>query len=162
MDDNFTIHMFGVPFFSAGTNPKAVIAVGLQPTGIVAVGIISVGVIAVGQLSFGIFTFGQLTSGIACIGQLAVGLFVLGQVGLGIFAGFGQGAAGFISNGAGFYKINVNGTTKETINQIKRQIKKNPNPLIYWTLAWSTVIFVIIYYLPSIRRYISFLHETVF
>lgn len=159
MDDNFTVELFGIPFFSAGLNPKAVIAVGLQPTGIIAIGVISVGIIALGQASFGLFTLGQLTSGFACLGQLAVGFLVLGQLGIGIIAGFGQAAVGFISNGLGYYRVSGS-NIKDILAQVKKQYQERPGPLRYWLIIWAGIVVSVIYYMPEIKRYISLLKET--
>ncbi|MBN1499691.1 MAG: hypothetical protein JW982_06040 [Spirochaetes bacterium] len=142
MNDNFTISLFGIPVFSAGENPVAVIAVGAMPRGVIAIGWMSIGVFAVGQLSAGIFTIGQLSTGIFTLAQVGISLFFLGQVGIGIIFCAGQGALGFISNGVGYYNVGIGfGVPFRSYPKIiAAAVADNPRPLIIWSVFWITFL----------------------
>jgi hypothetical protein len=153
MDGNFTLSIFGIPVFSAGTTPKAIIAVGIAPIGFIAIGWFAMGVIALGQASLGIFTCGQISAGIVTVAQLGVALILVAQVGFGILAGFGQGVAGFISNCFGYYKVDIKFKTplKENWKIVSEKVLSNPRPLIYWSISWFTAIAAFIIYFNDLR-----------
>lgn len=155
MDSNFTISLFGIPVFSAGENPVAIIAVGVMPRGIIAIGWLSAGVFAVGQLSAGIFTIGQLSAGVFTLGQSGISLFFIGQVGIGIIFSAGQCALGFISNGLGYYKVKIGfGVPFKSYKKIVVDaVAENPRPLVIWSVFW------VLFLSAALSSYFLYFHD---
>jgi hypothetical protein len=153
MDGNFTLSVLGIPVFSAGVNPKAIIAVGVAPIGFISIGWFSMGVFALGQASLGIFSFGQISVGIITVAQLGLAFILVAQVGFGLLAGFGQAVAGFISNCFGYYKVDIKFKTplKENWKIVSEKVSANPRPLIYWSISWFTAIAAFIIYFNDLR-----------
>ncbi len=149
MNQNFALSFFGVPVFSAGYNPKAIIAVGIMPYGVIAIGWFSFGVFAIGQVSVGVFTCGQLSAGVVTLAQLGASIILIAQVGLGIIAGFGQGVAGFISNCFGYYKVDFDFSIslKKNLHIIIEKVLSNPRPFIIWSASWFITIVIVILFL---------------
>jgi hypothetical protein len=162
--DHFTISLGGVPVFSAGTNPVALIAVGVFPVGIIAIGIISAGLIAVGQVSAGGFTLGQVSLALMTLAQVGAGLVFFGQAGFGILASFGQAAGGMVSNGLGYYRYHIDFqvSIRENILRIYDLIRRKPKFAIIWCGIWFSVVATLILNLqPQLQKLVGILAERI-